>query len=417
MALRNFKDIINNKAYFINSKDRKIFEEGDYASFFGFGDGDMIEFVVYDINDNQLEQANNGLVRYIPLNNQNIRDYILLPDGTKFQALNFPKEYFVDVERLLSEAGYDNGIFKTQINLINKRVGGFERDNKLWISEISPSRTEVRLYPLKKPTNQSYQLEERFKLFVSDSEFRDDTIQSALSFLEKINPSVIDTFLTTKYSDAWTQKMQSDYKMPNIDEFCNKVYGKFLESAIFEFTNRYSDINSLLYGKLKPNLSPIKLSKSEIKSKCSQLLITAISFYLITPDINNKSEFEIATEESMDEISEILKTKRDDTKFETKEPLIIKGLLKKPIEKQETLELKRKILKEVPIIIDNPPPIKEPVLETPIEPTQPTLPVVSGGGGGGGISGGGGFIERDFGTGFGREQIFEREFNQRQNIQ
>ena len=381
MALRNFKDIIDNKAYLVNSKDRKIFEEGDYASFFGFGEGDMIEFIVYDINDNQLEQANNGLVRYIALNNQNIRDYILLPDGTKFQALNFPKEYFVDIERLLSEAGYDNGIFKTQINLINRRVGGFERDNKMWISEISPSRTEIRLFPLKKPTNQSYQLDERFKLFISDEEFRDDTIQSALSFLEKINPSVIDTFLTTKYSDVWTQKMQTDYRISNIDDFSNKAYSKFLESAIFEFTNRYSDINSLLYGKLKPNPVPLKLSKLEIKSKCTELLINSISFYLITPDINNKSDFEIATEESMDLVSQVLQTKTADTLVETKDPLIIKAELQKPIEKQEVLELKKQIKKEIPIIIDNPPPIKEPIMETPIDTPPSSGPIFGGGGG------------------------------------
>ena len=367
MALRNFKDIIDNKAYFVNSKDRKIFEEGDYASFFGFGDGDLIEFVVYDVNDTQLEQASGGLVRYIQLNNQNIKDYILLPDGTNFQALNFPKEYFVDIERLLNEAGFDNGIFKTQITLINRRIGGFERDNKMWISEISPSRTEIRLFPLKKPTNQDYQLDERFKIFVSDEEFRDDTIQSALAFLERINPAVIDTFLTNKYSEVWMDRLQGEYRITNIDEFCNRVYIKFLESAIFEFTNRYSDINSLLYGKLKPTPSPIKLSKLEIKSKCTNLIINSISYYLITPDFNNKSDFEIATEESLDEVSQILQRTKIDTAIFTKDPLIVKAELNKPIERQEVLELKNKIIKEVPIIIDNPPPIKEPVLETPVD--------------------------------------------------
>ncbi len=38
--------------------------------------------------------------------------------------------------------------------------------------------------------------------------------------------------------------------------------------------------------------------------------------------------------------------------------------------------------------------------------------VITGGGGGGG-----GFVERDFGTGYGREQVFERDMNQRENIQ
>ena len=65
MALQNFKDIINNKAYRIQSKDRDIFEKGNLQSFFGFSNKDAIEFIVYDANDNQLPQKDWGLVRYI----------------------------------------------------------------------------------------------------------------------------------------------------------------------------------------------------------------------------------------------------------------------------------------------------------------------------------------------------------------
>ena len=46
MALSNFKDIITNKAYLINSKDREIFEKGDYQSFFGLSKTDAIEFII-----------------------------------------------------------------------------------------------------------------------------------------------------------------------------------------------------------------------------------------------------------------------------------------------------------------------------------------------------------------------------------
>jgi hypothetical protein len=398
MALRNFKDIINNKAYFINSKDRKIFEQGDYTSFFGFGEGDVIEFVVYDVNDNQLEQSSYGLVRYIPLNNENIKDYLLLPDGTVFQALSLPKEYFIDVERLLNEAGFDNGIFKTQVTLINRRVGGYETDNKLWISEISPSRTELRLLPLKKPTNQKYELDERFKIFISDKDFRDDTIQSAIVFLEKINPAVINTFLINRYSDVWTSRMKSEYKISNVDEFCTIVYNKFLESAIYEFTNRYSDIKSLLYGQPKPTKPSLQLSKDEIKNKCTELLINSISFYLITPDVKNKSDFQIATEQSVDEVSEILQTRKSDVVYGAEVPEQKLAILEKPIISNRELEIKRLIQKELIILPDMPPPIKEPVLET----------LISGGSGG--------FVQSDFGTGFGRERIVEGNFN-RQNIQ
>src|SRR5210317_2171033 len=101
MAIKSFKQIVDNKGYRISSKDRAIFEQGNVQSFFGFTDNDFIEFIVYDANDNQLPQGEDGkLVRYITLNSENIKDYFLIADGTEFQAFNFPNEYFIDAERL-----------------------------------------------------------------------------------------------------------------------------------------------------------------------------------------------------------------------------------------------------------------------------------------------------------------------------
>ena len=140
-GLKNFKEVMQNKAYRINPNDRKIFEEGDLQSFFGLSEDDIIEFIMYDISENQLPQKGHGLVRYISLTNENIRDYFLIAEGTFMTKNNLPAEYFIDVERLINEAGYANGLFKTQISLLNKRVGSFQPNDKLWIGEISPSRT------------------------------------------------------------------------------------------------------------------------------------------------------------------------------------------------------------------------------------------------------------------------------------
>ena len=57
MAIKTFKEIIDNKGYRISTKDREIFEEGNLQSFFGFSDSDMIEFIVYDANENQLPKV------------------------------------------------------------------------------------------------------------------------------------------------------------------------------------------------------------------------------------------------------------------------------------------------------------------------------------------------------------------------
>ena len=90
MAVKGFKDIIQNRGYKIDSKDRKVFEEGNLQSFFGFGESDAIEFVLYDINDNQLPQSDFGMVRYVPLTTQNIKDYfsVLNPTFRKRQVKN-----------------------------------------------------------------------------------------------------------------------------------------------------------------------------------------------------------------------------------------------------------------------------------------------------------------------------------------
>ena len=198
MAIRNIKELINNKGYTINSNDRKIFEQGDLQSFFGFSQNDAIEFIIYDINNNQLPQRDGSLVRYVPLTNQNINDYFLIQEGTLFQKYKLPGEYFIDAERLLSEAGYTNGIFKTQITLINKRAGSEKTYDKLWINEISPSRTEVRLYPLKEGVNINSELQDRFNVFINDGDFREDTIAAALEFVENIDVTKLSTHLRTK---------------------------------------------------------------------------------------------------------------------------------------------------------------------------------------------------------------------------
>jgi hypothetical protein len=120
MAIQTFKQIIDNQAFRISAKDRAIFEQGTLQSFFGFSDSDMIEFIIYDVNDTQLPQGEFGeLVRYVPLNSQNISDYFLIADNTLFQVLQFPKEYFIDIERLLKESGYDNG--KSYGNSVSSR--------------------------------------------------------------------------------------------------------------------------------------------------------------------------------------------------------------------------------------------------------------------------------------------------------
>ena len=350
MAIKTFKDIINNKGYRVSSDDRKIFEEGNLQSFFGLGDSDAIEFIVYDSNDNQLPQkaVNGKTVRYVPLTSSNISDYILIAEGTVLQKFQFPNEYFIDAERLLREAGYDNGIFKTQVTLINKRVGSDSEEDKLWISEISPSRTEVRLFPIKNAKVKYPELEERFALFVSNKDFRDDTIIEAFKVIEQIDSNVIGTYLKTKYGENWISKMSGEFKIKNFDEFTNRINTKFREAASYELTNRISDINDVNYGKRKQTKTPLTLSSNTIVEMCQRLITSVINFYLPKQDLITTATFDEGIDESFDEVGQILQTKESDLLVDTSEPVLKRRKTKTFVESNKELELKKIKQKEIP---------------------------------------------------------------------
>jgi hypothetical protein len=384
MAIQNFKNIVDSKAYRVDSKDREIFETGDLQSFFGLSDSDSIEFIIYDANDNQLPQSNYGLVRYVPLTTQNIRDYFLIADGTVFQRFNFPNEYFIDVERLLKEAGYNNGIFKTQITLISNRIGSNSKYDKLWISEISPSRTEIRLLPLKRKETENTDLFQRFGVMIHDGEFRDDTIYYAIEFIEKINPTQISIYIKEKYSENWFNKLNAEYNIKGFETFTTSVYTKFMQSALYEFTNRISDIRNLEYGNPKPTKPPLQLSKDTIQNTCYKLLIKAIDFYLLTPTFSENSTYDTQTDDSMDIVGQVLQRTEADTKIDTKDPVIKKA----EIVKINDVELDALLEKEIPIVDDKKP---EPIPE-------PISPAPGGGGGGGGTGNGGNPWDSNYGN-------------------
>jgi hypothetical protein len=417
MAIKTFKEILNNQGYRISSNDRKIFEEGNLESFFGFGEKDAIEFIVYDLNDNQLPQINDELVRYIPLTTANIKDYFLIAEGTLLKKHQFPNEYFIDIERLLREAGYDNGIFKTQITLLNKRVGSEFASDSLWISEISPSRTEVRLLPLKKGLELNPDLKKRYDLFINNGEFRDDTINLAFNFIERLNPSVIDNFIKSKYSTKWMDKMNSEFKIKDFDTFSTIVFEKFVEASFYEFTNRISNIKDVKYGKVKRETPVIELSVNQIESICKNILIMCIDFYLSKPDVKKEATYDAGIDDSIDIVGKVLQRIDSDTTIDTTSPILQKAELIKPILTSKELKLEEEIKKQIPTppppenikIEPSPAPIE---IVTPIEepPYVPPAPPSTGGGGGGG----GGSIYREYDTldrqnladgGMGRERI------------
>lgn len=293
MAIKSFKEIIDNKGYRISTEDRDIFEEGRLQSFFGFSDNDYIEFIAYDINDNQLplkidELGNEELVKYIKINTDTIRNYFLVEDGVVLERGLLPNQYFIDVSRILKESGYSDGIFKVQFSLINKRLGEFNPSlrSKIWIKEISPSRTEIKVLPQINSIANEGDLRTRFEIFRKDGDFRDDTYPLIPNYVGKIRPQLIEQFIKNSYTTNFFNKLENEFQI-NVETLSTTIYNKLLESISYHFDNRYSSITDVNYGKPKNTQVPIELSKSEIKSEIKNLLVEIVDFYLPKRELLN----------------------------------------------------------------------------------------------------------------------------------
>ena len=323
MAIKTFKEIIDNKGYRISTKDREIFEEGTLQSFFGFSDSDMIEFIVYDANDNQLPQGDDGkLVRYVPLSSQNIKDYFLIADGTKFQAFQFPNEYFIDAERLIKEAGYNNGIFKTEITLLNKRVGFDNINEKLWIQEISPSRNEIRLLPIKNEVSKKTDLFARYNIMVEGSNFRDDIIPYIGNFVDMINPMEVSGFIRKTYSEKWYNNFVAEFGISGFESMVTKIFNSFRKSVYNEFSNRVSSIGDVNYGKEKPTKPSLRFSKEDVYKVSQRILIEAVDKYLPKRVLQTQTSADNVFDASIDKISEVINSRESDVVIKANVPSI-----------------------------------------------------------------------------------------------
>ena len=319
MAIKTFKEILDDKGYRISSKDRAIFAEGTLQSFFGFTDSDMIEFILYDVNDNQLPQGEfDELIRYIPMNSENIKDYFLIADGTTFQAFQFPTEYFIDAERLINEAGYANGIFKTQITLLNKRVGYESPNEKLWIKEISPSRTEVKLLPLRNDVADKTDLLKRFGVMTKGRQFREDIIPFIPTFIESITPITIDSFIKKIYTKKWYDKMVAEFGIAGFDTLMTRIHAKFSASMFNEFSNRDSSINSNNYGNPKKTQSSLSFSKDDVFKVAQRIIVEVIENYLPKRTIQSETDIDTIFDESYDKIAKVLQRRESDVVINAK---------------------------------------------------------------------------------------------------
>jgi hypothetical protein len=223
------------------------------------------------------------------------------------------------------------------------------KDDKLYINEISPSRTEVRLFPVMRSNSDAVKknLTERFNIFINNGTFKEDVIGRAIQYIEQIKPTEISSYIISKYGEAWFTNFKSEYKVTDFDLLITQAYNTFIQSCIYEFTDRVSDISSGNYGKKTGIQPPLSLTPSDIKNRINILLIQSLNKYIAIPDVRTTIS-DVQTVESRDEVFRVLQKKESDLVIDTSLPVreIIQIKKKKIVDKE--ISFQKKVKEQTP---------------------------------------------------------------------
>ncbi len=246
----NFEEIDarkENKGNFLLKDDLFIvskteIEEAD----FGDCKHDVMEVSIYDINNVLLPNKTGNNVAYIKPNDMKNYMYDIVNAGGQ-------KELAINVEKLLNDLGYSNGILKVNINFVRNKIGTDNNLTRVWVQEISPSREEIRILPLKtKDTKINKITNTEFKNIHNlskDFKYYKRNILDALDKFEAGSLSVIDDALVARFGNDFRSVLRKDFGLRDLDSFHKRIFENFRDSIKHWVNNKYYDITQSTFGR------------------------------------------------------------------------------------------------------------------------------------------------------------------------
>jgi len=427
MAIKDFKNIENinlnldSTAQLVSSKDLNVFKTVvKNVTDFGMSKNDVIEFRLYDLANNLLEQTNGVTVRYI--HKDDLNRYL----KSDIDPLTQEKIFDIDVEKLVNDAGYGNGEFNVVFNFVKNYIGLDDKKQRVWIHEISPSRTEIRIQPLiTTDIVQNNKITSRYNSFIDNAlELRENlsTIQKQIDSIQLQISDLIDNHLIQQHGPNWLSVVKKDFKFGNDSQykaFKEKIFTDFKQSVYNQFDGKEYKLGSTNYGQLASQ--PFDLDEFYNTNQVQTLLINRLSDSI---DYNMKNITFIDYPQS---IKDVLKNKVDNQ--------LLQSLITTTATSTSNLTQNSKLtgldktiiitpnkpIEEEPVIIKIKPAVEPPFVEQKVPtpeplpaPTPTRTPIDNGYSGGGGYSrGGGGGSVRDgdgFNTGYNNSRV-ERDLN------
>jgi hypothetical protein len=319
MSIKRYTNIeqINNKSdnegKYILSDDLFIVSQNQIEETdFGNGKYDVMEVSVYDINNNILPQKTGNFVAYIKP--PDIKNYLY-----SITNQNHKRELVVNAEKLLNDLGFYNGILRVNINFVRNKVGNDNQFTRVWIQQISPSRSEIRILPLKvvDETISSMTYEQFLSLGRLDREFKQykEEILISLDSIAYEIPVLVDNMLTATYGSEYKQVLASDFALTNFDAFINRIFNDYRVSVIHYLNNRHYNIGQSNFGIASDvrfedseiyNHTMIERELQSILRKCIDIHMPTLARRLISITRTNNSiqatELQVQIQDLLDEL-------------------------------------------------------------------------------------------------------------------
>jgi len=236
----NKGDFLLKDDLFIVSKTET--EEAD----FGDCKHDVMEVSIYDVNNVLLPNKTGNNIAYIKPNDMRNYMYDIVNSGGQ-------KELAINVEKLLKDLGYSNGILKVNINFVRNKIGTDNELTRVWVQEISATREEIRILPLKTKDNTiNKNTKKEFKNIHNlskDFKYYKRNILDALDKFEAGSLSVIDDSLVAKFGKDFREVLRKDFGIRDLDTFHKRIFENFRDSVKHWVNNKYYDITQPTFGK------------------------------------------------------------------------------------------------------------------------------------------------------------------------
>lgn len=240
-------DKIENEGKYLQAEDIFIVTKNEVEETeFGECKYDVMEVSVYDISNNLLPQKSGNNVAYIK--SGDIKNYMYSLTNQGGQS-----ELAIDIEKLLKDLGFSNGILKVNINFVRNKVGSDNELSRVWIQEISPSREEVRILPLKTKndtiTNLNKKEFQNLKNLNKDFKYYKKSLLDSLNSFENNFLTKIDDYLISKYGNDFFNILKVDFGLSRFDNYRKKIFDDYKESVTYYLNNRYYTLGDSNFGK------------------------------------------------------------------------------------------------------------------------------------------------------------------------